>query len=74
VNGVVDTIQWEGFREGVDDVRYVTTLERAIASAPAGKAVLAGQARKWLAALDPDAADLYETRAKMVDWILRLQP
>ncbi len=35
INGVVDTIQWEGFREGVDDVRYVTTLEQAIEQAPA---------------------------------------
>jgi hypothetical protein len=25
-DGVVPTIQWEGFREGVDDVRYLTTL------------------------------------------------
>lgn len=25
-NGVIDTIQWEGFREGVDDTRYVATL------------------------------------------------
>jgi len=26
-NGVIDTIAWEGFREAVDDVRYITTLE-----------------------------------------------
>jgi len=25
-NGVIDTIQWEGWREGVDDTRYVATL------------------------------------------------
>jgi len=25
-NGVIDTIQWEGFRQGVDDVRYLTAL------------------------------------------------
>jgi hypothetical protein len=25
-NGVVDTIQWEGWREGVDDTRYLATL------------------------------------------------
>lgn len=30
VNGVIDTIAWEGFREGVDDVRYITTLEKKI--------------------------------------------
>jgi len=25
-NGVIPTIQWEGFREGVDDIRYLSTL------------------------------------------------
>lgn len=25
-DGVIDTLAWEGFREGVDDVRYITTL------------------------------------------------
>jgi hypothetical protein len=25
-HGVIDTIQWEGYREGVDDVRYASTL------------------------------------------------
>jgi hypothetical protein len=33
VNGVIDTIAWEGYREGVDDVRYITTLEKAIENA-----------------------------------------
>ena len=30
VDSVVDTIAWEGFREGIDDVRYITTLEAMI--------------------------------------------
>ncbi len=25
-NGVIDTVQWEGFREGVDDICYLSTL------------------------------------------------
>jgi len=25
-NGVIDTVQWEGFREGIDDLRYLTLL------------------------------------------------
>jgi len=33
VDGVIDTIAWEGYREGVDDVRYVTTLAKAIEAA-----------------------------------------
>ena len=72
VNGIVGTIQWEGFREGVDDVRYVTTLEKAIAAAPEPKRALAAQARAWLDAVDVGTADLYETRAAMVDWITKL--
>ena len=35
VNGVIDTIQWEGWREGVDDVRYLTTLIETIETAKA---------------------------------------
>ncbi len=26
MKGVIDTIAWEGFREGIDDIRYLTTL------------------------------------------------
>jgi hypothetical protein len=29
-NGVVDTMAWEGFREGVNDIRYVVRLEQEI--------------------------------------------
>ncbi len=31
INGVVDTLQWEGWREGVTDLRYVKMLEDTIA-------------------------------------------
>lgn len=30
VNGVIDTIAWEGFREGINDVKYISTLENKI--------------------------------------------
>ena len=33
VDGVIGTIAWEGFREGVDDVKYATTLQQAIQKA-----------------------------------------
>ncbi|OGQ92310.1 MAG: hypothetical protein A2284_16910 [Deltaproteobacteria bacterium RIFOXYA12_FULL_61_11] len=29
-DGVIDTLQWEGFREGLDDVRYLATLEELL--------------------------------------------
>ena len=54
MNGFVGTLQWEGHREGIDDVRYMTTLEQAIAGAPPQKAALARQAQAWLDGLDFD--------------------
>ncbi len=71
VSGVIGTVQWEGFREGVDDVRYATTLELAIQNAPADKADLARQAREWLDTVDP-SGDLDAIRAGMVEWIGKL--
>ncbi len=73
VDGVVDTIQWEGFREAVDDVRYVTTLERAIRHAARAAPAIAGAAQKWLDGLDPATADLYKVRAEVVEWIKKLR-
>lgn len=73
VNGVVGTIQWDGFREAVDDVRYATTLEAAIKNAPEAKKDIAKEAQEWLYGLDPTKADLYEVREGMVEWIGRLQ-
>ena len=73
VDGVIDTIQWEGFREGVDDVRYVTTLLKAIENAAGDKEDLAKEASEWVDAIDTDD-NLQTIRAEMVEWILRLSP
>lgn len=73
VDGVIDTIQWEGFREGVDDVRYVTTLLKAIKNATGDKEDLAKEASEWVDAIDTDN-NLQTIRAEMVEWILRLSP
>jgi hypothetical protein len=81
VNGLVGTVQWEGFREAVDDVRYITTLEEAIAQA--GNTEPARQAQVWLeevaASLVPgqwnkmDPPDnLEKIRASAVEWIEQL--
>lgn len=72
VNGVVDTIAWEGFREAVDDVRYVTTLEQAIREAKPARAATAKQARAWLEALDP-TGDPDTARAQLAEWIMKLR-
>ena len=34
VDGVIPTLAWEGLREAVDDVRYVTSLEAIVAADP----------------------------------------
>lgn len=49
----IDTIQFEGWREAIDDLRYLATLERAIQDArAAGRDTHeADQASKWLASL-----------------------
>jgi hypothetical protein len=73
VDGVIDTIQWEGFREGVDDVRYLTTLLKKIERAKAddAKAALAKEAEAWVATMDT-GGDLQALRQNMVEYILRL--
>ena len=75
-DGVIDTLQWEGFREGIDDVRYATSLRRAAAAAmadgDAARAAAARQALAWLDAVDAGSADLDALRLEMVNWILRM--
>ena len=74
MNGVIDTVQWEGFREGVDDIRYLTTLQNAIRDAKAaGKSTLS--AESWLSNLknsNLSGQDLDAIRAQMVSYILSL--
>jgi hypothetical protein len=74
INGVIDTLQWEGWREGVDDVRYLTTLLEAIR-----KAKLEGkdtaEVENWVANLknsDLSKQNLDYIRATMIDYILNL--
>ncbi len=75
-DGVLDTLQWEGFRAGIDDVRYATRLRLAAATAAKGgdaaQAATAGQALAWLDAVDAGRADPDAMRLEMVNWILRL--
>ena len=49
--GQIDTVQWEGWREGVDDVRYLTTLHKAIDAAKDKDSRAVSRARSWLAEL-----------------------
>ena len=74
VDGVIDTLAWEGFREGVDDVRYLATLQKAIRDAQSsGRHALAVRAaRAWIDNLDP-AGDLDALRSQMISLILELR-
>ena len=76
-DGVIDTIAWEGFREGIDDVRYATKLKQEAAAAIASGNVKAKHAAKkalmWLELLDDKTADLTAARQEMIEYILKIQ-
>jgi len=76
VDGVIDTIQWEGYREGVDDVRYITTLQAAIRRATTRqhgeKAESVRAAQRFLENLDVEASDLDAVRSELIRHIMAL--
>ena len=75
--GVIDTLQWEGFREGVDDIRYATALvklAREAAKSPKTELRYAGnKALQYLASIQRDTDDLNACRAEMIRHILALR-
>lgn len=76
-DGVIDTLQWEGMREAVDDVRYATllrTLAHRLVETGSTEAVYAARiSRLWLSQLDEHRADLNLARQEMIYKILQLQ-
>jgi len=79
-DGVIDTIAWEGFREAVDDVRYLTTLKNLIekvrpkCSAQAcTDAVVEAAATFDAIKIKSSDRDLDSTRKQIIAQILRLQ-
>ncbi len=76
-DGVIDTVAWEGFREGFDDVRYATLIKQLAAGAVAAKnpdtVILGKKALVWLELLDPETIDLAAMRTEMIEWILKLR-
>jgi len=75
--GLVDTLQWEGFREAVDDMRYCTLLQMEIKKGLVSKNVeyrtQARIAQMYLATLKPAEMELGGVRAEMIRFILKLQ-
>lgn len=76
-DGVLDTIQWEGFREGVDDIRYATLLMALCREADKSDDIqlryLAGKARVMLARFDHKTGDLDAARVEMIGFIESLR-
>ena len=69
----IDTVQWEGFREGVDDLRYLATLQHLLTNT---QGEVADAARSWLAELKESVLaqqDLDAIRDKIIAFILALQ-
>jgi len=84
INGVIDTIAWEGLREGIDDVRYLSTLERMVKEQENNPAIAQElqQAASYLADLrvtkdvEPShvRAELIQVILKLNNAILRVRP
>ena len=74
-DGCVDTIQWEGFREGLDDIRYATKLKQLAEPFVKGtteQRYAAKKALQLLADADGDNMDLSTLRLEMIRHIERL--
>ncbi len=73
----IETIQYEAFREAVDDVRYATLLkeyaEKAIAGGKSENVYKGRAALLYLAQLNPEKCDLNTARIEMIRHILELR-
>lgn len=74
--GVLDTLQWEGYREGIDDIRYATLLVSLARTAAQSKDLderyAGNQALQFLASLNRSDADLNAARLEMIRHIMAL--
>ena len=74
--GCVDTLQWEGFREGLDDIRYATLLKQLaqpLVKGTADQRYAAKKALQLLADADGDDMDLTTLRYEMIRHIEKLR-
>lgn len=69
IDGVIDTIAWEGYREGVDDLRYLATLQAAITRGKALGDPDAYTAEAYLNNLNVETGDLNAIRTQMIEYI-----
>lgn len=73
---VIDTIAWEGFREGIDDIRYATKLkqlaEEALHSGVSQRITVANEALNWLEETDERSTNADLLRLEMIHYIMHL--
>ena len=78
-DGLMETIEYAGFREACDDIRYATALKLLCRDALAGKDVkterkmAARRALQFLAMLEPTTMDLNVVRMEMIRYILEIK-
>ena len=75
-DGVIDTLAWEGFREGIDDIRYATLMtdlaRKAQKSSDIKVRYLGGKAMQYLTMLDRKSFNMDATRGEMIRYIIEL--
>ena len=76
-DGLMETIQYAGFREGCDDIRYATYLKglcfEAEKSGKINASIAARKALQYLALLKRDKMDLNVVRAEMIEYIHKVR-
>ncbi len=76
-DNVLDTLAWEGVREGLDDIRYATKLRlvagEALQSADVDVRLAARRALAFIAYWDGERDDLDAFRSETIRYILQLQ-
>lgn len=76
-DGVIDTLEWEGIREGLDDIRYATKLKQLSLQAMKHKngevQLLGRRAMSYLAYYDADREDLNAFRLETINYIIQLE-
>ena len=76
-DGHVDTIEFEGFREAIDDVKYATLLrqlaQKAIETQKTANVYKGKAALQWLIQVDSRSCDLNALRLEMIRYILELR-
>lgn len=72
-NGVIDTIQFEGYREACNDIKYLDALQAAITAHPGSTATTASNWLTTLKSTDLTTVNLDEVREQMITYILALQ-